>query len=260
MGVPCTVSTAPNADPILQFPETKSYPFPVWSGLLNHEHHRRMGSAVWTFLWCLDRVTSELNGWGTVLGGKPVKDEEIAACFGVHVNAIRMSRKKLVRELYVEATRTPYGYRLRVRNSRKFGIWGTKRVTQKCESIDADEHESVSPERHKSVTTKKTMQLDHAKTPTPNQDGFDMFWKAYPKKIGKGDALKAWGKSVTPTDIPAVLAGLEAHKNSDQWQRGYILNPATFLNGERWKDEISGAFVPVARSRIPTASDLRPRR
>lgn len=72
-------------------------------------------------------------------------------------------------------------------------------------------------------------------TPTP----FDEFWKAYPKKIGKGDARKEFDKipkSVYPLLIPAI----EKQKLSAQWNRDdgqYIPNPSTWLHQERWEDE-----------------------
>ena len=56
--------------------KNKSYPFPVWSGLL--EHRAKMGPAIWEFLWCLDKITTETDGVGWVLGKQPVKAARIA--------------------------------------------------------------------------------------------------------------------------------------------------------------------------------------
>lgn len=70
---------------------------------------------------------------------------------------------------------------------------------------------------------------------------FDAFWKAYPRKVGKGAALKAWRRikpSDTLTDL--MLAAVEQQVRSDQWRKDggrYIPNPATWLNQERWQDE-----------------------
>jgi len=142
--------------------EKKSYPFPVWSGLLSQNHRERMGIAIWLFLWFVDRITSDAGGWGLVLGGKPVKDTEIAECLGLHKNSVHRDRKTLLAGSYIEASRTPYGFRYRVRKSRKFNIWGKKRVTTNGDSLEPESPNVVTPESPLVVETKKTMQLDHA--------------------------------------------------------------------------------------------------
>ena len=69
-------------------------------------------------------------------------------------------------------------------------------------------------------------------------DGFDDFWKAYPKKTGKDRALVAWKKKNPP--LIEVLEALQWQSISNQWTKDdskYIPNPATYLNDGRWKDE-----------------------
>ena len=72
------------------------------------------------------------------------------------------------------------------------------------------------------------------------QQAFDNFWAAYPKKVGKKDAYKSFCKlsrDIWPKLIPAV----EQQKKSKQWQKEdgqYIPNPATWLNQGRWDDEL----------------------
>ena len=67
-----------------------------------------------------------------------------------------------------------------------------------------------------------------------------MFWSAYPRKTGKGAARKAWAKATDRPPILAILANIQAHVDSDQWQREggqFIPHPATWLNQKRWDDE-----------------------
>lgn len=67
-------------------------------------------------------------------------------------------------------------------------------------------------------------------------DAFDTFWQAYPRKVGKAAALKAWKKH--KPDIDKCLAALEWQKNDDQWQdKSFIPHPATWLNRGSWDDE-----------------------
>ena len=81
---------------------------------------------------------------------------------------------------------------------------------------------------------------------------FLRFWDAYPKKVAKADAVKAFRK-LDPDDqlLEDMLAALERWKHSDQWTRdgtAFVPHPATWLNGERWKDEVP----PPARPREKT--------
>lgn len=71
---------------------------------------------------------------------------------------------------------------------------------------------------------------------------FDEFWKAYPKKVGKADARKAFGKAIKTVDLDTILQAIEVQKESDQWSRDngkYIPNPSTWLNQGRWDDELA---------------------
>lgn len=72
--------------------------------------------------------------------------------------------------------------------------------------------------------------------------GFDEFWSAYPNKVGKRDAEKAFSKAIRRASVDEIMAGLlrYAAKSDDRpW-----CNPATFLNQDRWGDQPA----PVAHS------------
>jgi hypothetical protein len=100
----------------------KSHVIPVWNGIF--DHRKRIGEAIWEFLWCLDRVTVEIDGVGLVLGGTPVKLEMIAGDLrGSDRETIRRHLKRLEVGKYIRTRRTPYGQVIEVLNSRKFGIW-----------------------------------------------------------------------------------------------------------------------------------------
>jgi len=75
-----------------------------------------------------------------------------------------------------------------------------------------------------------------------NKD-FDLFWKAYPKKVGKKKVQDKFDANNYPIDL--IIKNLELQKKSDQWQnQQYIPNPETYLNQERWTDEVVLPFVP----------------
>lgn len=70
---------------------------------------------------------------------------------------------------------------------------------------------------------------------------FEQFWIAFPKKVGKKDAKRAWVKARDRPPLDELLAGLEVQKQSLQWQKEhgqFIPNPATWLNQGRWADQL----------------------
>jgi hypothetical protein len=88
-----------------------------------------------------------------------------------------------------------------------------------------------------------------AKKTTLQDERFDEFWAAYPKKVGKGDARKSWKRIKPKTELfEKIMAAVAEQKNSDNWVRGYIPNPATWLNQERWDDEVKAATPQQSRS------------
>lgn len=71
--------------------------------------------------------------------------------------------------------------------------------------------------------------------------GFAEFWSAYPRKVGKGAAMKLWSRLKVNGHLPKVLAAIEAQKRSEQWKRDcgqFIPYPATWLGQGRWDDDV----------------------
>ena len=82
---------------------------------------------------------------------------------------------------------------------------------------------------------------------------FDAFWKAYPKRLAKGDARKAWHQTeaIRPA-LPELMAAIEAQCRSDQWRKNdgqFIPYPATFLRQERWSDELKVTLPGVVQGK-----------
>lgn len=76
---------------------------------------------------------------------------------------------------------------------------------------------------------------------------FEKFWEAYPKRIGKGAAEKAWSR-LKPDEAcrKAIINAIAVQKKSVEWQREsgqFIPHPATWLNQKRWLDEVRPVFT-----------------
>ncbi|MDX5475052.1 MAG: DnaD domain protein [Bacillaceae bacterium] len=101
-----------------------SFFFPTYIGLLSKEHREKIGPALWEFLWFISKTTRDVSEddetWGIVLGGKPIKQSEIAEEMGVSESTVKRNISRLKQFGYVEAKRAPYGEIYRVRNSKKF--------------------------------------------------------------------------------------------------------------------------------------------
>lgn len=71
---------------------------------------------------------------------------------------------------------------------------------------------------------------------------FDKFWQAYPRKVSKKEAQKSWKKINPSLELfEKILKALEMVKQTEQWKKDngkFIPYPATWLNQERWTDEI----------------------
>jgi hypothetical protein len=69
---------------------------------------------------------------------------------------------------------------------------------------------------------------------------FDEFWKLYPRREAKADAIKAWRK-VKESEHADILAAVPIHTASTAWQKEdgrFIPLPASWLNARRWEDEL----------------------
>lgn len=101
-----------------------------------------------------------------------------------------------------------------------------------------------------------------AETPFPNTstpltnrnepslaDEFNQFWEAYPRKIAKGTARKAFAKAFARNPglkIDDLLTAVAAYAASVSEMR-YCAYPATWLNGERWMDNLEAKSASVKK-------------
>ena len=73
-----------------------------------------------------------------------------------------------------------------------------------------------------------------------NIDHFDSFWLAYPRKVGKAQARKAWDR-LKPSDdiVRAIAENISLRLQHGEWSdTKFIPHASTYLNNARWEDEI----------------------
>jgi Fe2+ or Zn2+ uptake regulation protein len=72
---------------------------------------------------------------------------------------------------------------------------------------------------------------------------FEAFWLAYPNKVGKRDAFKAW-HAINPSDdlTARILNAVAKAAQSHAWKKDggqYIPYPGTWLRRDGWEDQLS---------------------
>lgn len=82
------------------------------------------------------------------------------------------------------------------------------------------------------------------KTKINKSTGFEVFWKLYPKKVDKVNALKKWvslklyNHESMQECINGLKAQIQAQDERFKREKQFIKSPTVYLNGQCWDDEI----------------------
>lgn len=110
-------------------------------------------------------------------------------------------------------------------------------LMETCETHLSSIHKITSE-----INTSASLSLESKNLNTVEREKwFEQFWTLYPKKAGKKPAQASWRK-VKREDYQKVLDALARHRKSEQWTKNngqFIPNATTWLNQERWDDEVS---------------------
>jgi hypothetical protein len=110
-------------------------------------------------------------------------------------------------------------------------------------------------ERQQSAPKQKKQEVDlelQKTSSTPESAPFDLFWEAYPRRVGKGQARKAWNAALKIADPQTLIDAADSYADAVKGsETQFIAHPATWLNGERWTDEEVAAPEPVIPEYVP---------
>jgi hypothetical protein len=143
--------------------------------------------------------------------------------------------KQMVKEDWLEIVEQGRGrgrastYRLLKKGLTELNISEPKTLIPSTENINSDEV--------------LTIYKNHIE-PNIVQD-FELFWKAYPRKVAKRQAQKSFAKLMVTKDAPTIkqlLDGVERYKATTLDPK-YIAHPATWLNQGRWEDDVTTPHV-----------------
>ena len=73
-----------------------------------------------------------------------------------------------------------------------------------------------------------------------SSDGFDAFWKRYPRHVAKQVAVRAYEKAIgngaTPEELARAVEGYRSELTRLNTGEKYCLHASTFLHEDRWRD------------------------
>jgi predicted transcriptional regulator len=100
------------------------------------------------------------------------------------------------------------------------------------EAVDsvADDSSVGDSTMEQPTDNKNTNYLENTKDKEKHLESFEMFWKLYPKRIAKADALKAWKQATKKKTADELIALTKAYSESKLPDMTYIPYPASWLN------------------------------
>lgn len=119
-------------------------------------------------------------------------------------------------------------------------------ITCMEEEMSDDTRAKLAHEVDSNITkldlTKKVYTTSHAKLAHPKDTpSFLAFWQAYPRRVGKGAARIAFDKATRNTDSNEIVQAAIAYSKHCEVmgiEVKFRPHPATWLNAERWEDDL----------------------
>lgn len=188
---------------------------PVWVGILSEACRHKSG----TVSWGDDSI--ELFGFSRRLGISVPKVNE-AVVLLCEIRYITRANSHITVTKWDEKQSEYCQKKTRLQNQSK--------------TVSGHTPDSVRQEERRGE--EKRVEEIRIKTPPV---GFEEFWEAYPRRIGKGKASKQFESALKRTNLPNMLKAIESQKHSDQWRKDggqFIPHPATWLSQDRWLDVV----------------------
>lgn len=116
-------------------------------------------------------------------------------------------------------------------------------------AIDFLSHTRPDPTRPDPTKSNNSCSSADAESVSDVDAEFAEWWIDYPRKVGKGQAVKAYRAARKKTDAMTLTTALAAQRQA-LMSKGetYCPHASTWLNGERWADEASANPEPLSRT------------
>lgn len=226
----------------------------LWDGWLRNRD-------LWTF-WSYCLFKASYKKWTTVVGYQQVELEPGQFIFGRRIasSELEMSERtirtclknlKNMKNLTIKATSkysivTILNWESYQGQENESDQQSDQRVTSKRPASDHIQELKELKEGKEGKELKKKKE----KTLSADADGFDEFYKLYPRHEAKEPGRKAW-KKLSQAEKALALKGLKKWLEYDWFspEDKFIPLPASWLNAKRWTDEKREAPDPFAKYR-----------
>lgn len=112
---------------------------------------------------------------------------------------------------------------------------------------------------HRVVREVHTVAQESKSQAEQGQSPFETFWDLYPIKKNKKRAVQIWRAHNLDKIADDILRRLVIQiEHDDDWLRGFAPHPTSYLNGERWNDEITKSQNAVKKESIATKNTTKP--
>lgn len=109
-------------------------------------------------------------------------------------------------------------------------------VEQVLNPVGTDEQQNPTNQEPITFNQKKDQ---NTSSPAATNSRFEEFWQAYPKKRGKHACATKWKAKRLDAKADDLIADVQKRRTQDRrWLDGFIPDPLTYLNQERWEDEV----------------------
>ena len=171
------------------------------------------------FIYCF--MASKPDGW-------EFWNNSLAKALGYSVETLR----KYLKELHAG------GWVINLGQEGEGGKFGGNNYEIMSASTTVAEKPVHGKARHgENLTLSNT--LPSTNTEVSNTDGFDVFWKTYPNKKNKAQAVKAWAR-LSSYAHKLAHDGIQGYLDTVSRDR-YICHASTYLNNTRWEDAVENA-------------------
>lgn len=136
--------------------------------------------------------------------------------------------KDAIRSAIQELETAGYLHRTQINEGGKFGeaVW----VTQDPSDLPMADFPTTENPTTKNTNNKEDQYKKNI------EELFGEFWNAYPKKIDKAKAYKAFRSALKRASFEDILAGVIAYRNDPTRNPDYTKYPTTWLNADAWEN------------------------
>lgn len=192
-----------------------------------------------------------------LLNGNPVGDDALARMTGAAVDEVSVLMAELRKAGVFSVTREGIIFSRRMTMDHALASKGRKAARKRWAQNDDFKAKSDEPNRvpnrepftQKPETRNQNRDANASQSKEIEREFDEEFWPAYPRKAGKGQALKAYRTARKRAGLDAIISGVRRYAAERVGQdQQYTRHAATWLNGVGWEDEPAPSARPMGQA------------